>query len=607
MDIYSYLFPTEIIAQIVILFQFVFFIFWLFYLFISQLAFLKKMSSELSNSEDINELSGLLRKRYLQNNETSEEMTMVSPKEADSKLKNFCKEKKVSENSPIYKHLRAIFFTGFNESQMNVETLIKNTTNRIVARQTTLRYLISLFIILGLLGTLAGLASSLYELSSILPGTEQLSDEDLKNGLKTLLGKLSGAFTPSLLGVIFTVLTMVVYTFLQNYGYRIIQRLEHQTLTNWIPNLIPTPSQRLLDKLYLSEKQMEKNFAAAEKVAEFAAQVGSETSELGTNIKNANSSLKDLTETAARLGEFTTTFTQNLDNFALNFKDSVDRLSPVTAGLTELYQKILDDSQKFQENVKQTLDDSQTFRSHVQEEFGQQSKQLETLFNSLKLYETAYLENRQSTDEKIQATLSAAEKALDNLSQQNELFVRELIETVGKPLREELKTELVNVTEALNQITNDSNTALGTLSQNIGSEIQSVATKLGNLHNPIEDAATFIEATSTGFESRTQNFLEKIRQEFQNNNQYIENGNINLEKLNNSIENLENFNGNIQKLTGEITNLTGKLGKLNQVAVGKPTIYRERKKANDNPQVHIYEPEPGVFKRLFNKIRRKKS
>lgn len=613
MDFSKYFFPNEIIAQIVIAVQFLFFFYWVISL-LRQLIRAKKVSAQINDCEEISDLSEILRKRYLQSAEASvEKMTMVSPKEAAEKFEEFCKARQLTEKSPVYKHLKAIFFAGFNESQLNIEALIKNTSSRISSRNTSLRSFISLFIILGLFGTLFGLAGSLSELSTILSNAAQLNDEVLKDGLKTLLGKLGGAFAPSIWGVLFTIIGVAIFArYLNRHGFPLLQSLEHQTLTNWVPNLIPTPSQRLLDKLYLSEKQMEKNFTAAEKVAEFASKFDSKTSELGNNIEKNVDSLQKLSESASKLGEYTDNFTRNLDGFAQNFKESVERLSPVTEGLTELYQKILDDSQKFQQNVKLTVEDSQTFRGQVKDEFIKQTEQAQSVLHSLKDYDV----NRKSTDEKIQATLSAAEEALRNLSQQNEVFIKALIETVGIPLRENLKAELVNVTEALNQITLNSTatlkeitansiTTLEDFSKNVGGEIQSVATRLGNLQNPIEKSADFIEATSRGFESRTEKFLDGIKREFQNQNQQKENENLNL----------DNLNVGIQTLVNEINVLTGKIEKLNQKDFGRSSS-QGWKKENDNPRIFIPKPKPnlepepepkqGVFRKIINKFRREK-
>ena len=584
MDIYTYFFPNETIAQVIVVSQFLFLVYWFISYFI-QSRRLKKISSQINDCDQVGELAYLLHQRYLPNIETSlEEMTMVSPKEAIAKFDEFCTGKKISENSPLYKHLRAIFFAGFNESQLNVESLIKTTSSRIIARNTALRSYISLFIVLGLLGTLFGLASSLSELSSILSNTDQLNDEILKTGLNTLLAKLAGAFSPSIWGVLFTVIGVLAFArYIGKYSFPTLQLLEHQTLTNWVPNLIPTASQRLLDKLYLSEKQMEKNFAAAEKVAKFAEQVSGETSELGVNIKNNNDSLKKLSKSAEILGEFTTNFTQNLNEFAQNFRESVERLSPVTEGLSELYQKILSDSKEFQESVKETLDNSQTFRTQVQEEFDRQSKQSQTLLESLKFYETAYLENRQSTDEKIQSTLSAAEQAFDNLSQQNDVFI------------EALKTELAGISESLGQITAKSDETLGELSANISGEIHSVAVKLGQLENPLQNSADSIEATASTFESRTQNFLKEIRQEFQNQNDHQNNENTNILNLNN----------NIQNLSREINNLNGKMKNFSQGSGGYSTSVQYRKNKNalvNNPSNSINPTKKGYIKRMIEKL-----
>jgi ABC-type transporter Mla subunit MlaD len=590
----TYLFPKETIAQIIIVVLFLFFICWLIFIYVQRFR-LRKISSQIDNCLEVGELSDLLNRRYVQSAEIGlDNLETATSDEAESTFKDYCGKNRVSEDSPVYKHLKAIFFTGFNESQLNVESLIKNTSSRIVSRNTMLRYLISLFIILGLLGTLSGLASSLFELSAILPGTEQLDDESLKNGLKTLLGKLSGSFTPSLLGVICTVISMAVFVFLQRHSYRVLQLLEHQTLTNWVPKLIPTPSQRMLAKLKLGEKQVEE-------MTEFTAKVSGETGELRTNIKETSASLKELNKAAAKLGEFTDSFARNMNQFAQDFKGSIERLDPIAQGFTTLYTGILEDSHKFQESTRRTLEDSQTFRAEVQADFEQRSEQLQTLVNSMKVFEKEYMENRQSTDAQIQATLKAAEAALQDLTTQKEFFVKEIIENVGAPIRENLKTELVNITEALNkistdsvnaihQMTTDSNTTIAELSRNVGSELNTVGRRMEGLEKPLENYANFMEETSKNVITSADKSLKSIREEFSNQNDNKEA----------EIQSLLSLDKHVQKLADEIQSLAGKIEKINQRSPGRTPSDKTYNPQRPKPTV-----KPGFFRNLYNKFRRR--
>src|SRR6185436_19521994 len=76
---------------------------------------------------------------------------------SDKTFRAFQEAKALSDNSPITWHLQSIFEAGRNESQLDVRSLIKNTSDKLLRSNSLLRSLLSIFIILGLLGTLFGL------------------------------------------------------------------------------------------------------------------------------------------------------------------------------------------------------------------------------------------------------------------------------------------------------------------------------------------------------------------------------------------------------------------------------------------------------------------
>jgi biopolymer transport protein ExbB/TolQ/ABC-type transporter Mla subunit MlaD len=556
MEFSSHILPKEFLAQVIVGIQILLFVVWLGFLLVT--ASKKRATlSQIEECEDVEELKVFTLNKY--SLAESEQITNANNPLSKAALffDEFC-EYKIKKPSPLYKHLKAIFNAGYAESQIQVDALLSNTSGRLTKSDSWLRSVLSLFIILGLLGTLLGLAESLSQLSTVSLGNAESSNESLKKGLEVLLSKLGGAFAPSVCGVLLTVVGMLIFAaYLRWSTYPVLQRLEYETLTNWYPTLVPTPSQRVYEKLRLTEQ-------TARNVEKLVETVQANTGELAQNIQAANAALVPLNEAAHHIGStcyelngFAFSFAADLKEISAQFHTSVDTLKPLSSSLTHLYEKMTEESSQFQLTVKQTLDDSQEFRKQVKEEFDRQSGQTQKMLESLKLYESAYLKSRQTTDEKFTETLTAAETALLNLAQQNEVFVRGLIEAVGDPLREDLMRELGTISaksnEKLDEITISSSKKLGELSQDIketlttvSRSIDSVANRLETLETPIKGAAASIattainttismDATLTNFASSTQAWLTGLRQEFQTQNDHHESQSNNLASLNTNI------------------------------------------------------------------------
>src|SRR5215213_3327216 len=148
MDLSSYIIPKEFGAQLIIGIQAVLFLVW----FVLLLVIGIKKRIMLSHIAKLENISGL---RQLINDSYTVEATEGHPIDSASLLsktntffKNFSRGK-ISESSPLYEHLKAIFTAGYMESQLNIDALIKNTSERLTVSNLWLRSVLSLFIILG--------------------------------------------------------------------------------------------------------------------------------------------------------------------------------------------------------------------------------------------------------------------------------------------------------------------------------------------------------------------------------------------------------------------------------------------------------------------------
>lgn len=429
-------------------------------------------------------------------------LSLNLPEEGEAVFSAFREAKKLKKHNPIAEHLRAIFEAGWNESQLDVRGLIKNTTDKVFRTNSLLRPLLSLFIILGLLGTLFGLADTMASLDTLLHGSVQLTNDTLGQGLQKLLGTLKGAFAPSILGVSLTVLGVICFAlYLRLVALPLGNLLEQLTLTVWVPQLVPTASQKLMQKLQLSRQQMERSVVAAQQVTEFAEDFQQKTSSLNQTLDFANESLKEMARVADGLG-----------TFSQKFIEGVNALTPFQDDLRTLYEQMRKESRAFQESVQRNIAGSEDFQQRIQEQLNSQHRQMTQVLTALQSYEAAYVANRGRIDEKLSAVLVQAELAFQNLSQRNEELGRAIDEALGKPLRQDLTQHLSAVEAALQG-------QLGEVKDTLQVQLSSLAERLRQLDAPLNKAADNFNDTFSNFNEHTDEWRTNLQREFAKQNE----------------------------------------------------------------------------------------
>lgn len=648
MDIFSYIWPAEPWALVDIVFQLLLFFFWIILLASIGISRYKKrslidacsdvyvlrrflVSAEYNARKDAGanenseskEPDGKSPSNLPESDEVFKDQHLFIPKLSTIQIEKFadyCESRGVKKKTPLYLHLEAIYTAGITESTLDIKTLLNNTANRLTVSNSWLRSILSLFIILGLLGTLLGLAESLSHLSTISLGGAEFSNESLKTGLEVLLGKLGSAFAPSIWGVFLTFLGIMIFaTYLRWSTYPVLKSLEYETLTNWVPVLMPSPSQRVYEKLRLTER-------TARNVEELVKTVETNTGALARNIEAAGSALGELNSAAGgvadscfSLREFSDGFTKNLDSFSTKFQTSVETLTPFSDSLKELYGEMRDNSAEFQKGVQKTVEDSETIRNHVQEEFDKQREQSNSMLEALRLYETAYLNSRESTDEKLTKTLGAAESALESITQQNEVVIKGLVESLGDPLQKQLVEKLSEISEVskstLGDVSSNSNKKLDELMEKIDESLAGVAgkvelvgTRLDNLETPLKRTAEFMgdsakktaesmDATLTNFDSRTETWLKEIRDEFEDKNTQGKDQNRNLKDLNDQIN----------TAISELKRLSSSLNKSRRGNSHPRSSGSNRAGSGEPRSEDSIVPKKGFARRTFDRIVRRKT
>ncbi|HZE72490.1 MAG TPA: hypothetical protein VE135_23520 [Pyrinomonadaceae bacterium] len=515
MKVLKYLTPENQVAQWIVYALLTLFASWLAVLLLT----LKRHLGFKSQIKRCNDVTELIESNPIA--PASVPSTVLSNFDNDQVFRTFQEVRGLGERSLITKHLWAIFEAGRNESQLDIRSLIKNTSDELFRSSGLQRSLLSIFIILGLLGTLFGLADTLASLDTLLHGTAKLDNDVLGQSLQRLLGTLKSAFAPSIWGVSLSIIGVLLLSlYLRIIALPLLGLLERQTLTVWVPQLMPTTSQKLLMKLQLTERQMQKSFEAAQQVAQFADNIKEKTGDFAETLGTANRTLKQMTKVSG-----------NLETFSQNFIEGVRTLAPFQQDLRGLYQQVADESKAFHQSVESSIVESREFRSGLKAQLDTQQQTLTQMLSGLKSYEQAYVSNREQIDQKLGELLVEAQRAFENLSRRNQELGAALDEELGKPLRESLGQNLNGIQTELQE-------RLGEVRDSLQVQLGALGTRMERLDQPLNDAARNFGDTFSNFNETTRGLLTKLQLEFAKQNETTQKQLQRLESLSENVPRL---------------------------------------------------------------------
>ncbi len=602
----DYLFPANPIAISIITFLIGFFSVWLFGL-IWYWRWLRAEQKHIENNENIQPLV-TTRDEQDHGHENSDQKA-----DPENVFSEFCKQSSLNSRSPLTKHLKAIFLAGWNETRLEVGELINHTTADLFKWNNLFRSMLAVFIVIGLFGTLFGLADSITELTPALKerAANEISTEnsdlegDTANKIPTdnnkkmtqalgdLLEKMKGALAPSIGGIFFTILGVILYgLYLQYAVYPVKSILERLTLTVWVPQLYPTTSQKLMQTLQKSEDQMQRGFETAAQFSESVqkvhgnidefneslAQVREITQPLSNSVTQINKAASDISTAADTLN---TGFTENLHKFSKEFTSSVTHLTGFQDEIRNLHEQFQDAANQklnqFQDAANQKLDQQI-------ETLNKQDQNLTTIVEVLKNCEKLYVEACQQIDNTLQKFLNKTAEVNANIEINNRKFLEEINDTNREWITEiqvQLKTELAVIQPTLekklgaltSQLTSDLNGVQGTLDEGLSK----LTDQLKFFQLPIEKTADQIEGTIESFTRIMEGIVNDLQSEFQKQNETIKQQNESYEEqltgvknLNERVVNLLNqldessknqekavdsLSGNVSELTEDIKNL----------------------------------------------------
>ena len=536
----EYLSPTNPIAFYIITCLIVFFLGWL----IGLLTYWCRLWVERKQIENNQNIQPLVAARQKRDQGREDNNQKDDPENAFSEFFN---ESGLNRRSPIANHLKAIFLAGWDETRLEVGELINHTTAGLFKWNNLFRSMLAVFIVIGLLGTLFGLTDSLTRLAPVLKervaNQTSMENGDLEestanaaatknNGemtkaLSDLFNDIKGAFAPSILGIIFTILGVILYGFyLQIACHPVKSILERLTLTVWVPQLYPTTSQKLIQTLHESEAHMRKGYQTAVQVGELVGTVQTNidgfkqtltqtraiTQPLSTSAGHINKAASDISTAAAVLN---TGFTESLDKFSKEFTSSVTHLTGFQDEIRNLHQE-------FQKVSNEKLD-QQT------QKLEEQNQNLATTLGVLKDYEKLYVDSCQEIEKTLQEFLNKTSETRANIETTNREFLeginatnREWIQEIQTQLKTELAIIQPTLKEELNGLTRQLTSNLKAVQTALDEGLEALTDQLRVFQLPIEKAANQIERIIESFTQIMEEVVNDLKSEFQKQNEKIE-------------------------------------------------------------------------------------
>lgn len=409
---------------------------------------------------------------------------------------------KTDDNELVFDHLKAIFDAGRKSSRLDADLLVKNTIDKICTNVDTIKSCISVFLVIGILGTLVGLAISIGSFSGASFNITAAEAKGTADELSKLFGNLRGAFAPSMWGVFLTISFVILYTiFIQE---RCINKLTDKLTTNtikvWLPALYPTDFQK-----------GENTMVQLKETIQSADEINNGATDLVHNLTEANATVQSINGVSAVLTESIAKFDEG-SNKVLELKNSIEALSKrieendknyvewVTSAITQ--------TNRFQQDSKQNfLEQAQA----VQENFTVQNAQLQQIVTTLKMYDDNALKAQDELTKKL------AESIQNNIKSANDMQGvigeltnrnKEIIEEVGTPLNQQLAVMSNQLTDSLNAMTKQLNQLKAAMDR-IDSPLEATGEKIQRMFGDMIKTMEQVTAAKAGLAPEAMELLRR--------------------------------------------------------------------------------------------------
>lgn len=412
---------------------------------------------------------------------------------------------RTDNNMPIFEHLKAIYDAGRKSSRLDADLLVKNTIDKICTDVDMIKSCISIFLVIGILGTLIGLGLSIGSFN----GDSFIINAQANNTAKELsklFGNLRGAFAPSMWGVFFTILFVICYTFFIQEGCinKLTDKLTTNTIKVWLPALYPTDFQKGENTMHRLKDTI--NNADA---------INDSAKDLLDNLSATNGTVKALNDMSVALN-------QSIERF----DDGSNKIKELQETIAALSQQLTDNNKHYQEWMTNTLMQTTQFQAsnkqllqeqaaEVKQSFEYQNNQLREVVQTLKLYDQHALDNQVELNNKLIVATDGMQNVVDNLAERDE----RIITTVGKPLNEQLQdmstqlaVNLKQINEQLKKINNPLNTAAVEIQKTFGDIVKTQEQMFAAKGGLSKEDAQKLFASSRGSYANTDKMEETLEE-----------------------------------------------------------------------------------------------
>jgi uncharacterized phage infection (PIP) family protein YhgE len=400
--------------------------------------------------------------------------------------------------------LDVVRIAGANGESLDLDALLRRTWRQIAAPEITLRAGLSLFIIVGLLGTLVGIALSLGQLS-IATDTSTLNNDQVQ-GMQALFSELKGAFAPSIFGIGLTILGVILFALhSRSFATPLRTQLEEVAYENWLPFYQPTPEQHAHRAVSEAQKTTIASLELAEKIASHAALIESHSQGFVPQIAALTEATSSLVGTLRKLDassrRFETGVSVSLDHherllYAVErYVGNEENTHALVAGISEQVAGL------------QALQERQT-----------------DVIDQLKIVESVYVDGQVETRAELRAIAEEARSAYSAMQGRDQFMA----ETITKGVSEVFDATRLTLVD----ISNELSTGLESSRIGINQDLSRVTESLSRIANPIEASAlqiqgiaqTFAEHTDRSFKEIVKNLEQQAQMQGQRNREAEELG-----------------------------------------------------------------------------------
>ena len=400
----------------------------------------------------------------------------------------------------LFDHINTIFKAGVKGSNLEPELLVQNTVAKMFSGIDSLKTSVSMFLVIGILGTLLGLAISIGSFSGgnflVNQGTAATAGQ-----LTELFKNLRGAFAPSMWGVANTIFFVFVYTFAVQDGCinKVTEKLTLNTIQHWLPSLYPTDFQR-----------GDNSIAKLNATIKNADGINKEVIELQNNLKASNETIRALSKMSRQVELATTHFEvgtnkigeiqkiyEDLRKCNDAFNESIEAITTTAETASkENYSKYLVQSQeqaaKLQDKVNQLTEQMNVYFAQLTEamkaqtsgladEAKSQQSKLEAIIKELQRYNEGILKSVNKLMEVANKTIENSNNANEILQKSAQLFISskdEMVAAIAGP-----------VERSLGEMTASINKQLDTMTKSINAQLDGVSKSLSRMGVPLTAVA----------------------------------------------------------------------------------------------------------------------